>query len=68
MNPQLYPKGLTIIGGLMIGLTVVSLGYSIYNNYKQHQRMKQQEIDVTNKLKEIEANLKAVMGQKYIKL
>lgn len=68
MNPQLYPKGLTIIGGLMIGLTIVSLGYSIYNNYTQHKRLKQQDMDVDNKLKEIEANLKIVMGNKYVKI
>jgi hypothetical protein len=59
------PRYTGTIGIVIIGLTLVSLGYSIYNSYAQQKRMKEQDLSTQDKLNELELNLKTLLGGKY---
>ena len=50
---------------LILGLSVVSLVMNIISNKKQIERLSEDDKSTTKKLKELEANLRKQMGNKY---
>jgi hypothetical protein len=50
---------------LILGLSVVSLVMNIISNKKQIERLSEDDKSSTKKLKELEANLRKQMGNKY---
>lgn len=50
---------------LILGLSVVSLVMNIISNKKQIEKLSEDDKSTTKKLKELEANLRKQMGNKY---
>ena len=69
------PKELTARNGkvswIALGITALSLGLVITQitlSYKQIKQIKKQESEEKNKLAELEMNLRAQLGEKYVSL